>query len=102
MLCLFGFIWVKGHFLLISPFNNFNEILIISVEGKELKTVEKSDVSSASNFAKDSRLSGKSFMYTKKSKGPSIVPCGTPARIGDQFEDRPLRTKFFNVSQMKL
>ena len=49
--------------------------------------VEKSDVSSANNFAKDSKLSGRSFIYTKKSKGPRIEPCRTPARIGDQFED---------------
>ena len=38
-------------------------------------------------FAKDSKLSGRSFVYTKKSKGPSIEPCGTPARTGDQFEE---------------
>ena len=45
--------------------------------------IEKSDVSSANNFAKDSKLPGRSFMYTKKSKGPSTEPCGTPARTGD-------------------
>ena len=60
---------------------------IISAESKGLQTVEKNDVSSSNNFAKDSKLSGRSLIYTKKSKGLSIEPCGTPVRIGDQFED---------------
>ena len=51
------------------------------------ETGRKSDVSFANNFSKDSKLSGRSFIYTKKRKGPSIEPCGTPARTGDQFED---------------
>ena len=29
----------------------------------------------------------KSDLHTKKSKGPSIESCGTPAKTGDQFED---------------
>ena len=49
--------------------------------------IEKSDVLSANNFAKDSKLSGRSFMYTKQSRGPSIEPGRTLARIGEQFED---------------
>ena len=61
-------IWVKRHFPLIIPFTNFN------------------DVSSANVFVKNSKLSGKLFMYTKKKKGPNIEPCGTPARIGYQLE----------------
>ena len=35
-------------------------------------------------------------MYTKKSKGPSIQPCGIPAKMGDQVKDWPLRTTFWN------
>ena len=77
-------------------------LFIISAESKGLQTVEKSDVSSSNNFAKDSKLSGRSFIYTKKSKGPSIEPCGTPARIGDQFEDWPLRTTLWSLSVRKL
>ena len=53
-------------------------------------------------FAKDSKLSGRSFVYTKKSKGPSIEPCGTPARTGDQFEEWPLQTTLWNLSLRKL
>ena len=48
-------------------------LLIISAKSKGLQTVEESDVSSANNFAIDSMLSGRSFMYTKKSKGPAQV-----------------------------
>ena len=51
---------------------------------------EKSDVSSANNFAKDSKLLGISFIDTKKTKGPSIESCGAPARTGEQLEDWPL------------
>ena len=38
-------------------------------------------------FVKNSKLSGRSFIYTKKKKGPSIEPCGILARIDDQSED---------------
>ena len=62
-------------------------LFIISAESKGLQTVEKIDVSSGNRFAKDSKLSGRPFIYTKKSKGPSNEPCGIPARTGDQFED---------------
>ena len=48
-------------------------LLIISAKSKGLQTVEESDVSSANNFAIDSMLSERSFMYTKKSKGPAQV-----------------------------
>ena len=41
-------------------------------------------------------------MYTKKSKDPSINPCGTPAKIGDQVEDWPLRTTLWNLLLRKL
>ena len=49
--------------------------------------VEKSDVSAAKMFSKDSNLSRRSFMYIKKTKDLSIEPCGTPVRVGDQLED---------------
>ena len=62
-------------------------LFITSPESKGLKTVEKSDVSSEKDEKKDSKLSGRSFIYTKRSKGPSIETCGTPARTGDQFEE---------------
>ena len=62
-------------------------LFIISAESKGLQTVEKIDVSSGNRFAKDSKLSGRPFIYTKKSKDPSNEPCGIPARTGDQFED---------------
>ena len=48
--------------------------------------MEKSDASSANDFAKDSKLSERSFIQTKKNKGPSIEHCGTPAWTGHQFE----------------
>ena len=40
----------------------------------------------------DSKLSGRSFMYIRKSNGPNIKPCGTPARTDNQFEHWPLST----------
>ena len=40
---------------------------------------EKSDVSSANNLGFETKFSGNSFMYIKKSKGPRIEPRGTPA-----------------------
>ena len=35
---------------------------------------EKSDVSSANNLGFETKFSGKSFMYIKKSNGPRIEP----------------------------
>ena len=40
-------------------------------------TVEDNDVSSANSFTVDSKFSGRSFMYIRKSNGPKIEPCGT-------------------------
>ena len=68
-LYLFGYIWVKIHFPLISPFVNFNEILVHNLCRKQrIINGRKSDV------------------YTKKSKGRSIESCETPAKTGDQFK----------------
>ena len=51
---------------------------------------------SANNFAVDIKLSGRSFMYIKNSKGPKIEPWGTPDLIGDQLEDCPLsKTRWY-------
>ena len=36
-------------------------------------TVENSDVSSTNNFETDSKFSGRPFMYTNKSNGPSVL-----------------------------
>ena len=47
-------------------------------------------MSSAKSLTVDSNLSGRSFMYARKSNGPKIVPCGTPASTDDQFEHWPL------------
>ena len=38
----------------------------------------------------------------RKSNGPDIEPCGTPARIGAQSESWPLRTTLWCVSLRKL
>ena len=35
-----------------------------------------------------------SFIYNRKSKGPKIDPCGTPANMKFQVEDAPWRTSF--------
>ena len=100
---LFGYIWVKRHLPLINPFANFDEIRIHNLCRKQrIIYGRKSDVSSANNFAKDSKLSGRWFIYTRKSKSPSIEPCGTPTRTGDQFEEWLLRTTLWNLSLSKL
>ena len=39
-----------------------------------LYMTEKSDVSSANNLGFETKFSGKSFMYIKKSNGPRIEP----------------------------
>ena len=41
-------------------------------------------------------------MHTKKTKAPTIKPCEIPARIGDQVEDSPLKTNFYNLLLMEL
>ena len=85
LLCLFGYIWVKRQFPLISPLANFNEILIHNLCRRErIINGRKTWCIITINFAKDSKLSGRSFIYAKKSKGPNIEPCGTRARSGNQ------------------
>ena len=43
-----------------------------------IKYYWKSDASSANNLGYETKFSGKSFMYIKKSNGPRIEPWGTP------------------------
>ena len=52
----------------------------------------KTDVSSAKSLTEDSKPSGRSLMYIRKSNGPKIEPCGTLASTDDQFEHWPLST----------
>ena len=49
-------------------------------------------VSSANSLIEELIFSTISFIYIKKSKGPSIEPCGTPALIYAQEEVAPGRT----------
>ena len=48
--------------------------------------MENKEVSSANNLISQFKLSSKSLMQMRKSNGPKIEPCGTPARIGAQSE----------------
>ena len=56
-----------------------------------LWTTENNEVSSANSFAFDDKPTAKSFMYIKKSSGPSMEPWGTPALTSAQEEVCPLR-----------
>ena len=42
-------------------------------------------MSSANNLTVDCKLSGRSFLYIRKSNGPKIESCGTPASTDDQL-----------------
>ena len=59
-------------------------------------------MSSAKSLNVGSKLSGTSFMYIRKSDGPKIEPCGTPASTDDQFEYWPLSTTLRNLLFKKL
>ena len=54
-------------------------LLSSAAELSLLCTRESKEVSSANNLVLDDNSSAKSFMYIKKSSGPSIEPSGTPA-----------------------
>ena len=56
------------------------------------ETVEDSGVSSGKSLTEDSKPSGRSFMYIRKSNGTNIEPCGIPASTDDQFEHWRLST----------
>ena len=49
-------------------------------------TVENNNVSSANCSAVDCKLSGRSFMYIRKSNGPKIKPRRTPASTDGQLQ----------------
>ena len=57
-------------------------------------TIIKILVSSAKSLMFDPIFFTISFIYNRKSKGPKIDPCGTPANIKFQVEDAPGRTTF--------
>ena len=40
-------------------------------------------MSSAKSLTEDSKPSGRSFMYIRKSNGPKIEPCGTSGSTDD-------------------
>ena len=48
--------------------------------------VENNDAPSADSLTVDCKLSGRSFMYIRKSNGPKIEPCRTPESTDDQLE----------------
>ena len=55
-------------------------------------------VSSANNFTVDFSRAGKSFMYSKNSAGENSAPCGTPDKMGSQFEKFAARTTLSSSS----
>ena len=50
-------------------------------------TTEKRDVSSAKSLAVEVILSDKSWIYTKKNRGPKMEPRHTLDLTGNQFDD---------------
>ena len=46
-------------------------------------------MSFANSFTADWKFSGRAFMYIRKSNGPKIEPCRTPASTDDQLEHWP-------------
>lgn len=92
-LCLFCYIWIKRHCpLIIHLLILMRYLFMISTKSKGLSMVEKSDVSSANDFAVDSNYQGDHL----------CIPRRTLARIGNQFEDWPLGTTLCNLSLRKL
>ena len=65
-------------------------------------TTEKKDVSSAKSLAVEVILSDKSWIYTKKNKGPKMDPCHTLDLTGNQFDDRTLIFTYWNLILRKL
>ena len=86
-MCLFGMVRIEGHFSFVSQQEIFFKSLsswLAEILGSH--TVESNDVSSANNFTVDCKFSERSFMYIRKSNGPKMEPCGTPASTDDQVE----------------
>ena len=67
-----------------------------------LLTTEKIDVSSASSLAVDEMPLVRVLMYIKKSKGPQIEPCGTPASTGVHAEVWTFSTTLWSLLFRKL
>ena len=64
--------------------------------------VENNDAPSANSLAVDCKLSGRSFMYIRKSNGPKLEPCRTPESTDDQLEYWPSRTTHLKLLLKKL
>ena len=64
--------------------------------------VENIDVSSENSLAVDCKLSGRSFIYIRKSNGLKLEPCRTLAITDDQLQHWPLRTTCWNLLRKKL
>ena len=60
----------------------------------------KREVSSAYRFMSVCMLFMMSFVYTKKRSGPNMEPCGTPALTEVQVEEKPLKTTFWQRSEI--
>ena len=65
-------------------------------------TTVKSDVSSAKSLTLHLKFSVKSFIYTRKKRGPRIEPWGTPAVIFPHCEALQFRTVRCMLSAKKL
>ena len=88
--CLLGlgleliFHWKTQWFILVKSSFKF------CADNCLLRITEKKDVSSANNLGFETKFSGKSFMYIKKSNGPRIQSWGTPASSSVHVECWPL------------
>ncbi len=56
------------------------------------RTTVNKDVSSAKSLTLHFKSAVRSFIYTRKNKGPKIEPWGTPAEISPQLEHFPFST----------
>ena len=63
-------------------------------------TVEKIELSSPKSFTDDKSLD-RSFIWLRKSKGPNIDPCGTPANTGSHEEIWPFNSTLCNLFSKK-
>ena len=52
---------------------------------------------SVNSLTRGYKLSGRSFMYIRKSSGPKIEQCGTPVSTDDQLGHWPLGAIRFNL-----
>ena len=80
--CLLSYVWDKNHF----PLMGLSWVWVTP-----LAHVNKEE-SSANRRISDDMLSVRSLMYTRKSNGPNIEPCGTPAFKLIQLDSFPFNT----------